>query len=202
MHFVKQPQKEKIMKTASLFVAVIFTCLLLNGNVLASEYGHAEKNHGSELYGKIESRPANGLEGTWIISGRHVNVNENTRISEKHGRAANGQYVEVKGRWIGDTFSAFSIKVEEYDDYESGEAHAKFYGTVDEMPQRGFVGIWQINGRELHVTEHTRIHEKYGMASIGSYVEVEGNFTGESFTVYKIEVKDGRRHGSSEFNNR
>ncbi len=79
--------------------------------------------------------------------------------------------------------------------------HAKFYGSVEEMPQGGGEGIWRVNGRKILVTGDTRIKEKYGAATVGSYVEVEGNFSGETFTVYKLEVKDGNRHKSRKEHN-
>lgn len=187
------------MKTASLLMMVILTCLLLGSAVLASDYGHAGKNRSAKLYGRIEVLPENNFEGRWIISGQPVNVYKKTQIKEEHGRATTGRYVEVKGEWVGDVFIAFAIEVEENDNLDPGTAHAKFYGTVESMPQKGYVGIWRINGRELHVKESTRIKEKYGTAFVGSYVEVEGNFSGETFVVYKIEVKDRGRHGLSRY---
>ncbi len=65
----------------------------------------------------------------------------------------------------------------------------KFYGTVERMPETGWEGIWIINGREVLVTRSTKIEEEHGRLSAGAYVEVEGNYSGKTFTAYEIEVK-------------
>jgi hypothetical protein len=71
-----------------------------------------------------------------------------------------------------------------YDNYP-----AKFYGVIESMPRSGWKGIWIVNGREILVTSQTKIEEKYGNAEVGAYVEVEGNYLDETFTVYEIEVR-------------
>ena len=182
------------MKTASFLVAIALTWSILTGVALADDHGRDRGNDGTKLYGVIETMPGNGYEGTWIIGGKAVNVYKETDINEKHGRAVTGRYVEVKGERIGKKFVALSIEVEENGSFHSSLPHAKFYGTVEAMPQDGVEGIWRINGRELLVSRDTRIKQKYGTAAVGSYVEVEGNFSGERFIGYEIEVKDSSRH--------
>jgi hypothetical protein len=75
-------------------------------------------------------------------------------------------------------------------------------GTVEAMPQDGVEGTWWVNGRELLVTRDTRIKKKYGTAAVGAYFEVEGNFSGASFIVYEIEVKDSGRPNAQKAKNR
>jgi hypothetical protein len=99
-------------------------------------------------------------------------------------------------------FSAVSFASEnEYGErhgYERSERQdnypGKFYGTVERMPETGWKGIWIINGREVLVTNSTKIEEEYGKAAAGAYVEVEGNYSGKTFTAYEIEVKGERRY--------
>jgi hypothetical protein len=63
------------------------------------------------------------------------------------------------------------------------------YGKIDSMPSSGFTGKWVIGGREVQVTDKTRIKEKHGRAEIGKYVEVEGVRDNDALIAYEIEVE-------------
>lgn len=76
------------------------------------------------------------------------------------------------------------------DDHSDGYS-SKFYGTVEEMPS-GYIGTWIVNGRQVEVTQRTKIEQEYGPAAVGSYVEIKGNSDGQVFTAYELEVKQGR----------
>jgi len=87
---------------------------------------------------------------------------------------------------------------DEYDDDdEYGGRHrtssAKFYGMVEALPPAVNNGIWWVNGREVRVHPQTRIKEKRGRVAVGSYVEVEGYFSGSGVAADEIEVKGRRR---------
>ena len=65
----------------------------------------------------------------------------------------------------------------------------KFYGVVQTMPEQGYVGVWNIDGREVNVTKDTKIKEKHGKLAVGAYVEVEGvNFEGK-FIASELETE-------------
>lgn len=74
---------------------------------------------------------------------------------------------------------------------DDNEGEAAFYGTVEAMPQGGVQGKWVVNGREIVVTPRTEIEQKHAAAAVGSYVKVEGVFSGSSFIVYELEVERG-----------
>lgn len=191
------------MKNKSLLLAITLICSLFLGTAQAGDHRRDREGHNSKIYGFIETMPENGHEGIWIINGNEVNVDTRTEIKQKHGRVATGGYVEVKGEQMGKKFIAYSIEIEGAGDSNSRMSKAKFYGTVEEVPEGGIAGTWRINGRELLVTKDTMIKEKYGKAVVGSYVEVEGNYSGKTFTVYEIEVKDNKRHNSHKtYNNK
>ena len=181
------------MKTTFfLWAIIVLTLSSFNSTSFADEYGQYREerdNYDSKLYGVIEAIPDNGYEGIWIVNGRKVYVNSNTKIREKHGTPARGVFVKVKGQQSGDTFNAYRIEVENDEKYHSNLTHAKIYGTVEKIPTKGVIGTWQVNGREVQVTKQTRVKEKYGPASVGSYVEIEGNYSDKNFTVYEMEVK-------------
>ena len=103
----KTPRHSAARKTITgLFaLAALLTCLFCAGTVQASR-GE------SKIYGIIDSMPNAGLNGTWIISGREVEVTDRTQIKEKHGRAETGRYVEVEGFWEGNRFISYELEVE------------------------------------------------------------------------------------------
>ena len=76
-----------------------------------------------------------------------------------------------------------------------GNAFAKqeFYGVVQAMPEKGYVGQWNVDGKTVHVTEDTKIEEKHGKLAVGAYVEVEGSYHGETFIAHEIEVKRAKQ---------
>ncbi|MDP2158035.1 MAG: DUF5666 domain-containing protein [Nitrospirota bacterium] len=74
------------------------------------------------------------------------------------------------------------------DERRHSESDVKIYGNVDKMPEGG-IGIWVIKGKEILVTKETIIKEKHGKASVGSYVEVEGTYRGNTVHAYELEVK-------------
>ncbi|MDH3347619.1 MAG: DUF5666 domain-containing protein [Desulfobulbaceae bacterium] len=179
-------------KTLFLWAIIVLTLSSLHSTSIADEHdrsGEDRDDYDSKLYGVIEAIPDNGYEGTWIVNGRKVYVSSNTSIREKNGSPAKGVFVKVKGQQSGDTFTAYRIEVENREKYHSNLTHAKIYGTVKKMPIKGVIGTWQIDDREIQVTKDTRVKEKYGPASMGSYVEIEGNYSDKNFTAYEIEVK-------------
>ncbi len=68
-------------------------------------------------------------------------------------------------------------------------AQQKFYGVVQAMPEQGYVGQWNIDGKTVNVTKDTKIKEKHGKLAVGAYVEVEGvNFEGK-FIASELETE-------------
>ncbi|MCK9375773.1 MAG: DUF5666 domain-containing protein [Syntrophobacterales bacterium] len=53
-------------------------------------------------------------------------------------------------------------------------AQQKFYGVVQTIPEQGYIGTWNIDGKTVNVTKDTKIKEKHGKLAVGAYVEVEG----------------------------
>lgn len=79
----------------------------------------------------------------------------------------------------------------------SDDGNFKFYGTVQSMPA-GMYGTWLVSSRVVQVTPATRIKQKYGPISVGSYVEVKGWLQSDgSVNATKIEGKSGGGGGGS-----
>ena len=168
--------------------------------VLSPETAQTDEYHysyRSKLYGMIEAVPARDCAGLWIINGRQVTVSDKTKIIGPCGPAAVGRHVAVKGEERESRFLAYLIEVEREKTGETApfeKISARFYGTVEEMPQNGYEGIWRVNGREVLVTRLTKIDPKNGLLSAGSYVEVKGDPSEGIFTVYEITLKENIYH--------
>ncbi len=149
--------------------------LQANGSVDATEVEGKRGNGGgwNKFYGTVQSMPA-GMYGTWVVSGRTVNVSAATRIKQKYGPIAVGSYVEVKGFQQADgSVNATEVEGKGGGSSGGGTFYTRFYGIVDSMPA-GMYGTWVVSGRTVNVTTATQIKQKYGPIVVGSLVEVKG----------------------------
>ncbi len=105
--------------------------------------------------------------------------------------------------WLAVTLSGSPVSAgerERHEDRVHGRAEqyeSKIYGTIQRLP-KGLLGIWEVNGREIAVTDATLIREKHGKVEEGAFVEVRGAYSGKTFTASVIEVKKDRKE-SQEF---
>lgn len=146
----------------------------------------------NEIHGTIEQLPASGLIGDWLVSGRTVHVSASTLVKQEHGQAVVGASVEVKGSPQSDgSIAATTIEVNSSNSGGSTGGEAKFFGTVESLPQSGLVGMWSVSGRTVRVTETTTVSREHGVApGIGSYVKVEGAQQADgSIVARELEVK-------------
>lgn len=97
------------------------------------------------------------------------------------------------GLFCADT--ALASDDDRYERYRGKEV--KMYGVIDSMPSSGLTGRWVVGGRDIEVTDRTRITEKYDRAATGRPVEIEG-YRGDdnSLVANEIEVERSRRHRS------
>jgi hypothetical protein len=73
---------------------------------------HKERIFNSRFQGIIDAIPQSGYEGSWVIDGRRVEVDNKTLIDETGGRAAVGAFARVKGIRSGETITAYEIEIE------------------------------------------------------------------------------------------
>ncbi|XOF32810.1 MAG: DUF5666 domain-containing protein [Candidatus Electrothrix sp. YB6] len=188
-----KPAGKTMMNRALFALAAMLICLFWAGAAQASrDEGYERYREESKIYGTIDSMPTSGFNGTWVISGREVEVTDRTRIKEKYGRAATGGYVEVEGFRDGNKLTAHEIEVKRSREYRSGREKIKLYGNIETLPKEGLNGVWRINGREVTVDRNTRIKEEYGRVAVGAYAEVEGSPSGNTIAAYEIEIKNRR----------
>lgn len=94
------------------------------------------------------------------------------------------------------SFWASAVQASSYERYERNREEVKVYGAIDSMPNAGLTGKWVVGGRQVEVTDRTRIKEKHGRADIGRYVEVEGFRDGNILVAYEVEVERNREYRS------
>ncbi len=66
-----------------------------------------------EFRGVVQTMPEKGYVGQWKIDDKIVNVTEETKIEEEHGKIAVGSYVKVKGLTFEGKFVASEIETKE-----------------------------------------------------------------------------------------
>ena len=147
-----------------------------------------------KFYGTIESMPV-GRVGTWLISGRQVEVTSATWVDEHKGVAQVGAPVEVEGIQQADgSVQAFKIEVERRargGNRNTIGTYTKFYGIIESLPADGLIGTWQVSGRTVEVTTATYIEMEDGIPTVGAFVEVKGYLRPDnSILADKVEVKE------------
>ncbi len=69
---------------------------------------------------------------------------------------------------------------------------AMIYGTIESIPI-GIYGHWVVNGKNVLITEDTRMEGEHGKVAVGAYVEIEGKYVGKVLEARKFEVKREKR---------
>ena len=142
----------------------------------------------TEWYGTIESLPAGGLVGDWIISGKTVHVSNTTKLKQEHGAFAVGAYVKAEGYLQADgSLDAKEIETKS----GSGGGNSKFKGIIESLPGTAdYTGDWVISGKTVHVTNATKLEFKKAAPAVGQRVEVKGTLLADgTVNASKIELK-------------
>jgi hypothetical protein len=66
-------------------------------------------------------------------------------------------------------------------------ASEDFYGTIESRPKAN-TGTWVVSGRNLDITDKTRLVEEHGPLSVGACVEVE--YEGKAVKKIQSEEKE------------
>ena len=81
--------------------------------------------------------------------------------------------------------------VEEVREAFAQEDDTELDGVIEVLPATGMVGVWQVSGKTVQVTETTEIDEAMGAVGVGVAVEVEGDTQPDgSILATEIEVED------------
>jgi hypothetical protein len=130
--------------------------------------------------GIVESRPADGVEGTWVISGQHVEVVARTRIVEREGPAEQGARVVVNATRSKEQLTALQIRV-----VEPAQAMTRIKGIVSELVSEDGRTYTVVNGLKV---EHNDATEIDGQLEAGALVKIDALVSGSGLLATKIEV--------------
>lgn len=122
-------------------------------------------------FGPIESLPAGGTVGTWVIAGIPYAVGERTRLDDSKGDFAVGVNVKVEFFKLPDGSRIARKIVSTEDTGGGGNGQFRFVGVVDAKPT-AFVGDWTIGGAAFRATGATVFNEQKGLLVVGAYVAV------------------------------
>ena len=71
----------------------------------------------------------------------------------------------------------------------SGQGQREFFGAVEQLPQKGYIGIWEIAGKEVHVTPQTELDFRGGPVTVGTVVKVEGGTVEGKYIAREIKTR-------------
>lgn len=142
----------------------------------------------SKAFGVIDTLPAQGLIGEWIISGIAYSVTEQTEL-DSEGTFAQGVQVKVEYRVDAQNQRiAREIEISTGGEVSSPD-HGKVVGYVEQMPANTFVGDWQIGGAAFVADSQTVFDEEHGMIVEGAFVEAEYSLVGDVRLLKKVETR-------------
>lgn len=118
-----------------------------------------------EFTGIVEELPTGTLNGLWTVGGLTVLVTPATAINQEKGLVAVGAEVKVVGWQASDKIVALRITV--LSSPIPGGPYVRFAGRVEALPTNGPLGLWTIGGRQVLVTERTRL-QGADRAQVGS----------------------------------
>lgn len=151
----------------------------------------------------VESMPANGYAGAWVVGGRTVHVSASTRVVETNGVPRVGSTVEVHGSERSDG----SVDAEEIEvrggsgGAGGGEPGEDFhvFGLVESLPAGSPpLGDWTVSGRTVRVASSTVLDAEGGSFAVGAYVEAEGTSNADgSLAASKVELRRAVPHAGA-----
>lgn len=201
---IRHEQKQALLWLALLFGLVL--SVMWVGSVARAEE--------SEWVNRVETMPASGLIGEWMIGGRRFVTTNTTEFRQDKGAFAVGACVEVKFTGAAAPFTAVRMATKGNDDCRNGATPtvsrtpdgtetpeatqtttpdsgqtAKEKARVEALPARGLMGQWLIGGVEYVVAPGARLRQEKGPFAVGACVEVEYLVGTTPRQVRKMETK-------------
>jgi uncharacterized protein (TIGR03437 family) len=183
---------------------------IANGMALQAEEIRWERNEKCDgddnrgelkFFGTVSSLPAgDSLLGNWMVDATTVTVTASTKIEQHRGPASVGSCVEVEGSANGDgSISAREVEVKSSSagcmNGDITPREVEFRGLIQQLPQGGVQGTWQVAGRSVLVTAATEVRLS-GTAAIGQCVKVHGTLDEDAVVVAReVETEAGASCG-------
>lgn len=144
-----------------------------------------------EWKGMVDSLPADGLWGEWVVAGRTFVADANTRFSNNREDFDVGVCVEVEYVGAEAPFVAKKIAKKRADDCGQGAPTPKqeAYGIIQQAPQRGLLGDWLIGNVAYRALPGAEFKQRYGPLVVGACAKVQYSGAEAPYRVHKLESK-------------
>lgn len=120
-----------------------------------------------EIFGAIQAFS----ETEWTVSGVTIASNTDTKVM---GKPAAGLLAHMAATLEEDgTLLAQTVKVV-WNQPGGWRQQQNITGEIEAMPEDGLVGVWTVAGKQVEVSEQTRIMQRRGLAEVGATVHVVG----------------------------
>ena len=144
-----------------------------------------------EAYGRVESKPASGLVGTWVIAGVTYNAPAGAEFKQRSGPLMVGACAKVHYATSTTPFLVRELESRAADDCggavptpastpsatPAGGTQGELYGVLQSFPA-GLVGSWNIGGMTFIATSGTEFKQERGAFAVGATIKV--HFTVDS----------------------
>ncbi len=207
------------LKMTPLLVTIIGAILLaLTTTFMASQtlQAAAVDGGGSDWRGLVETMPATGFVGDWVIGGRAFSVNGASEIKQEAGPLQVGSCAKVKYQVDGATNRALEIESQSGNDCNGnstptpessatpdpngtippddhgghdGDHSNDPHGRIESLPENGLLGTWVISGTTYVVTTTTELRQRFGSFVVGACVQVKSDKSTNPATAQRIETK-------------
>jgi len=147
----------------------------------------------SKLVGFVESAPATGFMGEWVVGGETFVADQRTQFEEEHGLLAVGAYVELKYTSVNGVKTLHEIHTE----VPPGAGDVDDVGEIEDMGGPTAVSVdavstWRIDGQNYVVSDATRLNDGAAPLAVGStvvvnsYTATDGTLVATSVTGIEI----------------
>jgi hypothetical protein len=126
-----------------------------------------------EVYGAIQAFS----ETEWTISGVAIASNADTKVM---GKPTVGLLAHVAAKLQEDaTLLAQTVKVV-WNEQGGWRQPQNIKGKIEGMPEDGLIGVWTVAGKQVEVSEQTRVMQRRALAEVGATAHVVGFTEGDA----------------------
>lgn len=179
-------QQHLNLRTRALVIALIAFVLVV------SLWSNSAALTGDRTWkGRIDSLPATGLQGDWVVAGRAFLADENTRFHDDRDDFAVGVCVEVEYAGAAEPYTAKKVAKKSNDACaaETPTPLREAFGIVQGAPGQGLLGDWVIGGIAYQAQQGAEFKQRNGPLVIGACAKVYYSGAEAPFRVRKLESR-------------
>jgi len=177
----------QVYRTAGVWMTLVVVFTLF----AALWSSHVAVADGRTWKGLIDSLPAEGLHGEWVVAGRAFIADENTRFHDDRRDFDVGVCVEVAYSGEQEPYSAKKIAKKSAGECSQSTPDPKLeaIGIIQRAPQRGLFGEWVINGETYRAQHGAQFKQRHGPLVVGACAKVQYSGAQPPYRVHKLESR-------------